>query len=130
MSIFNEERRFSRILFDADTTIRQGDNAWSVVLLDISLNGLLIEEPFGWKIDIDTPVTAQINLSDATAIHMTLMWRHTEKNHVGFECRDIDIDSISHLRRLVELNLGDVDLLERELSALGQGDQDPTNDNP
>jgi len=31
----------------------------------------------------------------------------------------IDLDSISHLRRLVELNLGDEALLERELAALG-----------
>ncbi|NQD96622.1 PilZ domain-containing protein, partial [Pseudomonas sp. CrR25] len=29
-------------------------------------------------------------------------------------------DSISHLRRLVELNLGDEALLERELTALGE----------
>ena len=30
----------------------------------------------------------------------------------------IDLESISHLRRLVELNLGDSSLLERELAAL------------
>jgi hypothetical protein len=44
---------------------------------------------------------------------------HCESEHVGFHCDHIDIDSITHLRRLVELNLGDPELLERELSALG-----------
>ena len=39
---------------------------------------------------------------------------------VGMVCRHIDVDSISHLRRLVELNLGDEALLERELAALGE----------
>jgi hypothetical protein len=43
---------------------------------------------------------------------------HREGHQVGLRCREIDIESIAHLRRLVELNLGDEDLLERELSAL------------
>ena len=37
---------------------------------------------------------------------------------LGVVCQLIDIDSATHLRRLVELNLGDPALLERELSAL------------
>ena len=36
----------------------------------------------------------------------------------GLHCLAIDIDSVTHLRRLVELNLGDPALLEREVSAL------------
>jgi hypothetical protein len=33
-------------------------------------------------------------------------------------CENIDIDSITHLRRLVDLNAGDASLLDREFSAL------------
>ena len=44
---------------------------------------------------------------------------HEENKELGLKCKDIDVDSITHLRRLIELNLGDPDLLERELSALG-----------
>jgi hypothetical protein len=36
-------------------------------------------------------------------------------------CESIDLDSITHLRRLVELNAGDPALLERELTALVAG---------
>ena len=43
---------------------------------------------------------------------------HIDANSVGFICEHIDLDSISHLKRLVELNLGDEDLLHRELHAL------------
>ncbi len=62
---------------------------------------------------------ASIQLTEETAITMSVNWRHNNKGQVGFECVHIDIDSISHLRRLVELNLGDDTLLERELAALG-----------
>ncbi len=35
-----------------------------------------------------------------------------------FRCEHIDIDSITHLKRLIELNLGDEALLHRELAHL------------
>jgi len=116
----DDRRSFQRVPFDADTQIRQGQHAWSVVLIDISLNGLLIEEPFGWDIDKQAPASATIILKDGEQIEMEVCWRHAENKHAGFECEHIDIDSISHLRRLIEINLGDSKLMERELSALGQ----------
>jgi hypothetical protein len=49
------------------------------------------------------------------------MWTkvmHVEGRHVGLRCESIDLDSITHLRRLVELNSGDPGLLDRELGSL------------
>lgn len=43
---------------------------------------------------------------------------HEAKGQLGFVCTNIDLDSIKHLRRLIELNLGDQEELERELGAL------------
>lgn len=43
---------------------------------------------------------------------------HKIENRVGIHCKTIDIDSMTHLRKLVEYNLGDHDLLERDLEAL------------
>jgi hypothetical protein len=43
---------------------------------------------------------------------------HLENTHVGLRCESIDLDSMAHLRRLLELNSGDPELVERELSAL------------
>ena len=116
-----ERRAFSRINFDADTTIRQQEHSWSVVLLDISLKGLLIEEPFGWNIDEELPLKATIRLGndDDNQIEMAVLFRHQQDKQIGFECSEIDIESISHLRRLIELNQGDPSLLERELASLG-----------
>ncbi len=44
---------------------------------------------------------------------------HRGDGRVGLRCTSIDMDSMIHLRRLMELNLGDPGLLERELFALG-----------
>jgi hypothetical protein len=43
---------------------------------------------------------------------------HIEGRYAGLDCHNIDLDSVTHLRRLVEFNLGSEELLERELSAL------------
>jgi hypothetical protein len=61
----------------------------------------------------------RLSLDLAVAYH--LMWAtvsHVDGRHIGLRCSSIDLDSITHLRRLVELNAGDPALLERELTAL------------
>ena len=45
---------------------------------------------------------------------------HIDDKTIGFTCENIDLESISHLKRLVELNLGDKALLHRELASLIQ----------
>lgn len=116
----NERRRFQRIAFDAPTVIAQGDRSWAAVLHDLSLKGLLIETPPGWNGDPDQPFEARIKLGDVALVRMEVVLTRSEPGYLGFVCRHIDLDSISHLRRLVELNLGDEELLERELAALGR----------
>ncbi len=114
-----ERRQFSRVLFDAWAELRQGDKSWQTTVVDLSLNGLLVTEPMYWEIDTTQPLVAAIRLDAQATIQMTVIWRHSRNNYIGFECEHIDLDSISNLRRLVELNLGDPVLLERELGALG-----------
>lgn len=117
--IRQDRRQFSRILFDAWVELRQGEKLWHATVIDVSLNGLLVEEPMDWVVDEQQPVYAAIRLDASASIQMTVFSRHHKNGLVGFECEHIDIDSISNLRRLVELNLGDPELLERELGALG-----------
>ncbi|MFP6848534.1 MAG: PilZ domain-containing protein [Pseudomonas sp.] len=116
----NERRRFHRIAFDAPTEIVQGERRWTVELHDVSLKGLLIKRPTDWNGDPNQPFEANIQLADDTRVRMEVVLTRTQDNLLGFVCRHIDLDSISHLRRLVELNLGDDSLLERELAALGE----------
>ncbi|WP_282343895.1 MULTISPECIES: PilZ domain-containing protein [Pseudomonas] len=115
----NERRRFQRIAFDAVTEIAQGDQRWVGALQDVSLHGLLIKQPAHWSGDPEQPFRALIDLGGDIQVHMEMRLAREQGGYLGFICQHIDLDSISHLRRLVELNLGDEALLERELAALG-----------
>jgi len=115
----NDKRHFSRILFDATCTLHQGEDEWPAELLDISLRGILIKCPDLSTANLEKPFEAIIALSEAgESIIMSLKLVHQEATHLGFECEYIDIDSITHLKRLIELNLGNPELLNRELGAL------------
>ncbi|MEY8204844.1 MAG: PilZ domain-containing protein [Bermanella sp.] len=115
----SEQRRsFQRIPFDADTRVGQGDKSWQVSLIDVSLNGILFKQPANWHIHPGLPLSICINLADNTRIHMEIQLIHSTKNQVGCQCLHIDLDSITLLKRLIELNLGSDEFVGRELSAL------------
>lgn len=117
-----EKRRFQRITFDAPCDIYWQDDVQTAELLDISLKGALVSRPEGWAASEGEPCELTIHLNDhESAIVMAVVLRHLEKDRLGFRIEYIDLESASHLKRLVELNLGDADLLERELAHLIEG---------
>lgn len=113
-----QHRHFARIPFDADTYVQQGEQAWPVHLLDISLNGILFRQPDDWLIHPGKPLHVVIKLADRTRIKMDVELAHITTTEAGCYCRNIDLDSITLLKRLVELNVGSDLFLERELNAL------------
>ncbi|MFJ9994237.1 PilZ domain-containing protein [Pseudomonas putida] len=114
----DERRRFQRIDFDAPTELRQGEQRWPVKLLDLSLKGLLVERPQPWEADLTQDFDATIHLDRDTRVSMQVELRHEEPDRLGFICLYIDVDSMSHLHRLVELNLADSTEMMRELRQL------------
>lgn len=118
MSEQNERRRFKRIAFDAPTELIQDDRHWAVELIDISFKGLLVEYPTGWSGDAEQPFDAVIHLSADAIVHMKVHLLRIEDDHLGFICQNIDMPSMEHLRRLIELNLADRTELEREFHEL------------
>ncbi len=119
-SEFNEKRRFSRISFDADVQLVDAKGSWHSQLIDLSLKGALIAAPQDWSGQPGEHFLLEMALDsdEKMVIRMEVSVAHVENDHIGFRCEHIDLDSISHLRRLVELNLGNAELLDRELSAL------------
>ena len=113
-----DRRRFKRIAFDATTELSQGENRWPVQLIDLSLKGLLIERPEPWQGDKEQIFSVDIHLSKEVEIAMDVQLTHEDHGQLGFVCRYINLESVSRLRRLIELNLGDQAVLERELGAL------------
>jgi hypothetical protein len=116
-----DNRNFSRIPFDANVQVEGNGGSWESKLLDLSLKGALIKRPQEWDSTTGDNYTLHINLGTDITINMDVSVSHIEDDHIGFRCNHIDLDSITHLRRIVELNMGDEELLNRELSALTSG---------
>ncbi len=124
MSSFHENRRnFHRIFFDAPVTIQSGEETYTSQLSDLSLNGALVRKPQDWNPEKGETVIMNISLdNDAVVIAMEAVVSHIEARQVGLKKLNIDMDSITHLRRLVELNLGDSEMLHRDLEHLTDPD--------
>ncbi|WAJ71110.1 PilZ domain-containing protein [Catenovulum adriaticum] len=118
-----ERRHYTRIIFANDAVLSNGHYNWTVKLIDLSLNGALISHP-------DQVLPSQLNhqdsfnltftlpQSDNVSVQMSVKIVHVEPEVLGLRCEKMDIDSATHLRRIVELNMASEDLLMRELEHL------------
>lgn len=112
-----ERRRFTRIRFASMARI---DGEIPALLIDISLKGVLLARPEHWSGAIGQAIAVEVFLdADAAVIRLEGCVAHLEDTRIGVLCQHIDMDSITHLRRLIELNAGDPELLQRELAQLG-----------
>lgn len=118
----DDKRRFHRIFYHACAELTGAGQAHPCKIIDLSLRGCLLDLEQAWTGADGAEYSLKFDLSDEISIVMAVVATHAVGNRVGFKCVHIDIDSISSLRRLVELNLGDSELLERELAALGDLD--------
>lgn len=115
----DERRQYSRIAFHTPARLILDDGDIDVVVLDISLKGALIDLPAGKSVAPGASGTLHVILTEMEdRISMSVRVAHHIDSRAGLLCLALDLDSVTHLRRLVELNLGDPELLERELSAL------------
>lgn len=115
-----ERRHFQRIPLDRPASLVVDGTRLSCKLSDISLKGALVIPQTDWHGNKGTKVELDIVLHDmdGATIHMAGEIAHVGEGHVGILCRQLDLDSATLLRRVIELNLADPDLLERELLAM------------
>lgn len=118
-AINTERRQFARVAFDVKAELITTQTALQAQVLDLSLKGALLQLPAASGVSVGTPCLLKLTLADGeTAISMAGEIAHVHGDRAGMLCRSIDIESITHLRRLIEMNLGDASLVERELAAL------------
>ena len=69
---------------------------------------------------LEHPCKLTINLDESGDIQIIMIGiiAHKIENRVGVYCTSIDNDSVTHLRRLGEYNLGDIELVNRDFDAL------------
>ncbi|MGM0676767.1 PilZ domain-containing protein [Ectothiorhodospira marina] len=113
-------RHFHRVTFEgvAFLTFDSPDEI-RVELVDLSLQGVLVRTPtllpprrmgdYGY---LRVPLDSENNI--LVMVQVVRMDGHD----LGLRVTQMDLESAQHLRRLVELNLGDEALLSRDLAAL------------
>ena len=125
-----DKRHFSRVPFDANVEIHlhtSSDIKLTGQLQDISLKGLLFEmddESAKQCTNLllkDMEADIKITLNNAP-IEMTAEVKatHTQDKTIGFVISQMPIETIQHLKRLVLLNIGNEEMLQRELHNLMQ----------
>lgn len=119
--ITTERRLFARVAFAAGAGLITTQAHLQCQVVDISLKGVLLQLPAGTLVQVGMPCLVRLPLGEGEAgivIAMAGELAHVEGDHAGVQCRSIDLESITHLRRLIEINLGDPSASERELKAL------------
>ncbi|SDL31322.1 PilZ domain-containing protein [Geoalkalibacter ferrihydriticus] len=114
-----EKRRFGRIPFGSSVTLEIEGQEVAAHLLDLSLKGAKVSLPLSKSLNRETPCRFLLRLAD----HLTLDFRalivHQEGETLGLKFVEADPESFAHLLRLMELNSGDSDKIEREMQNLG-----------
>lgn len=112
-------RHFSRIPFHTDARLHLRHGVQTVHMLDLALKGALVEalDPFPVALGDISSLVLPLN-ETGDKIIMKGVVAHLDGPRIGLECQHIDVDSLTNLRRLVELNLGDASLVDRELAHL------------
>lgn len=111
-----EKRDYHRVPFKCHSKINVVDQSYPCELLDISMRGVLLDVTPPQDIGLGS--LCQIDIAFASCdIHLKFDAElvHREENHYGFRIESLDIDSLTHLRRLLELNYGDADEIDQEL---------------
>jgi hypothetical protein len=117
-----ERRRFQRIILDRPVCLVAGGHSYTGQLLDISLRGALIRSD---RAHLPTPGSegvADISLDDDpdNMIRMLVRVQHAhEDGAIGLKAIGLELDDACRLRRLVELNIADPAILQREFEQLG-----------
>lgn len=115
----NNLRHYSRIPFDAQVQLHVRGQTIRVQLVDIALKGALVQTDTVQALELHEPCRLALPLAgEGEGVVMAGRIVHLNGPHIGIECQDIDITSLTRLRRLLELNTGDAELMDRELSHL------------
>jgi hypothetical protein len=115
----HDKRHFSRVRFPYPAALETTSGRLGCEVLDLSLKGALVGLAAGSALGPGEPCSLEIRLDTESVIRMQAEVAHGRVGRAGLRWTTIDLNSICHLRRLLELNLGDGDRVHRELGALG-----------
>ncbi|RNC71332.1 MAG: PilZ domain-containing protein [Desulfuromonadales bacterium] len=117
--MITDKRQFCRIPFVAGSSIAWQEKRQEAELVDVSLKGALLklDEPLPYQRGDSCTVSIELAHSDITIVFDAEI-AHLRGASVGVKLTTIDIDSMIHLRNLLELNTADPEQIRKELSFL------------
>jgi len=118
-----ERRKFSRVNFPGTCVLvfdkKTEHHDFEASLIDISLNGALISiNPIVVDLE-EEPIQLHLAL-EGSDIELILngFVCHQQEKLLGMQFNKLSIETISHLKRLIELNIADHESMEREFAEL------------
>jgi hypothetical protein len=113
-----QTRRFRRIPFVAEVTLNDGQNDWSAELLEVAMKGAMIGTSAPLPLEIGSKCSLCITLPGTPiSLEFQAELRHFEGCQYGFKFISENLETLTHLRKLIELNTGDAEATRSELSA-------------
>lgn len=111
-------RRFRRVPFEAVVTMNLQEESFSGELLEVALKGAMVGTEGPLEMPLGTQCELCISIPDSP-ISLTFLaeLKHKEEDRSGFLFISEDLDTLTHLRKLIELNTGDVETTRSELTA-------------
>jgi len=111
-------RHFRRIPFAAKVTLVSGQNSWTGELLDVAMKGAMVGTETALPHSADAKYSLCISLSGSPiSLDFEVELVHSEESCYGFKFISEDLETLTHLRKLIELNTGDAEATRSELSA-------------
>jgi hypothetical protein len=116
--IRNERRRFTRVAIDLPVEVHQGGSVWKQRLIDLSLGGAATDQPDIWDAQYNEPFTLIIHIDNDKELELHAYLQHVESMRLGFSVQHVDQENIEPLRALLAQHMGDIAVLEEEMSRL------------
>ncbi|MBF0175390.1 MAG: PilZ domain-containing protein [Magnetococcales bacterium] len=109
-----ERRGYSRVHFQHELVLTGANGkTYPGAFNDISLKGMLF-----WCESLPASGETVLGIlplgEDALRIRGKVLWSHPQRG-AAIRFEEMDVESFSHLRRLVAFNLGDADKIDQEL---------------
>ncbi|HET9484367.1 MAG TPA: PilZ domain-containing protein [Xanthomonadales bacterium] len=108
-------RQFRRVRIDADVRVYSDRAMWPTRSIDVSLKGAMIERPAEWSGECGKTQRLELRFHALLIVSVNATVVHLGTRFIGYRFQRMDLDSFMRLKRIIELNLGDPELLSQEL---------------
>ncbi len=112
-----EQRHYQRIGFRTEASIITSEATYACHLIDLALQGALFQCEAETPLAVGQKARLHIYLPDSDiSLNFTAEMIHKHERFCGFLFLTEDVDTLVHLRRLLELNIGDTEKTDQEFS--------------